>query len=967
MRTKHLADGIHAIVVGRSTSKHLPVTLAAVASGTRLPGTLTLVLLDDGEVDTTVLVHAGIAVSTVRCEAGTTGEAFHAGLGEGEWTWLLHDDSAPEADCLESLHRSCEASLAIAAAGPKQVGWDDPRTLLEVGIRATRSGRRVPELDPDEKDQGQFDSREDVLGVGTAGMLLRTSALIEAGGFDPALGPFGDGLELSRRLRAQGHRVVVVPAAIVRHARSSFSQTPESFGRRRRSQMYTALQRAPFLVAPFLFLLYVALSPARALARLAIKDTTRARGELWAGMSLLGQAAAILRARRRLRAATVTRSYRGLEATHRDVTESRSDIRKARREAERLRRLPPADERREAAERRARTRASAWLLAIITLAAGIIAVLPSMSAFGLTGGGLLPDDSSAGDLVAAATSSWVPAGDGHPGYLEPLWILAIPGVYVAELFGGSLTEVVFVFFLLSPMVSGLAAFRASGLVTNSPAVRFMVGALWASAAPLLSSLSAGEAGAVLFHIALPLLLASVARAATRRGSSHLGASAWWALVVGASYPASLLLIACAAIVLALIQRRVGWLWVPIPGMSLAAPALWWLAKSLPESFAWLPGATFSWDQGQRWEIVAGWPMGIEIAAPIVLAASVLVVLAAAIALARPRRRGAVMLGWGMVGIGGALVATALATTVGIDHRTFTTAVGWPGPGLSLIVGGLVLAAAGGAHGLRADLSSSTLSVRHVVAGVCAVGLVAAPLVSTAVWLTSIYTDSPRHVVSEAPGTRIPALAAKNAADPERGRTLVLTPGDDGYLVELWRGNGPQLTHQGHFAATGEALAQSVARLGEDDFAEILAEHAITVILVPGEDSAANDLATMLDSTDSITRVTTSEIGTFWRVDVPSGRVMLDGVVLPSGVVDATVDADEGVLYLSERFDPQWVAIQDGRELDPVEDSWRAAWEVPQAGTVHISHEGGFGQWWVSLGRLLIIAGNITVSLPWRAR
>ena len=192
MTTNHAAGGILAIVVGRSTSEYLPDTLQAVADGSVTPDRLNLVLLDDGDVDLSALEGRGIATTIIRSTADATGAAYAQGLGEAPestWVWLLHADSAPDVTCLAELHRTGEASRAVAALGPKQLGWDDPTELLEVGIRATRSGRRVPELDPGEKDQGQFDSRDDVLAVGTAGMLLRTSALVEAGGFDPVMGP----------------------------------------------------------------------------------------------------------------------------------------------------------------------------------------------------------------------------------------------------------------------------------------------------------------------------------------------------------------------------------------------------------------------------------------------------------------------------------------------------------------------------------------------------------------------------------------------------------------------------------------------------------------------------------------------------------------------------------------------------------------------------------------------------------
>src|SRR5699024_3601348 len=152
------------------------------------------------------------------------------------------------------LLRAAEAGPSIALAGPKQRDWARPDLLLEAGVRATVTGRRVPDIEDGEIDQGQHDSREDVLGVGTAGVLVRRTAWDELGGPDPSLGPYGDGLDLSQRAWRAGYRVVVVPGAVVHHARASYlglrdlsSPRPDphtvpdarrSFGARRRAQLF---------------------------------------------------------------------------------------------------------------------------------------------------------------------------------------------------------------------------------------------------------------------------------------------------------------------------------------------------------------------------------------------------------------------------------------------------------------------------------------------------------------------------------------------------------------------------------------------------------------------------------------------------------------------------------------------------------------------------------------------------------
>ncbi|MGO1583938.1 MAG: glycosyltransferase, partial [Actinomycetaceae bacterium] len=161
-------------------------------------------------------------VTTGEMRAVTDGVLDAGAASYPDWLWLLHDDSAPGPHALDRQLRAAEAGRSLAVVGAKQVDWDEPDRLLEVGVLATRRARRVPDIEPREIDQGQHDHRQDVLAVGTAGMLVGATVWDELGGTDPVLGPFGDGLELSRRVRAAGYRVVVEPTAHVLHRRASY-------------------------------------------------------------------------------------------------------------------------------------------------------------------------------------------------------------------------------------------------------------------------------------------------------------------------------------------------------------------------------------------------------------------------------------------------------------------------------------------------------------------------------------------------------------------------------------------------------------------------------------------------------------------------------------------------------------------------------------------------------------------------
>lgn len=959
------------LILGSSDSEYLGDTLDALASSIAQPSYLRLVLRDEGEVE--LPSNLDIDTEIVRTDASTTGAAFEEAR-EGvstRWIWLLHDDSAPLPETLGVLMDALVGSKAIDAAGPKQVGWEDPTELLEVGINATGSGRRVPELDPGEKDQGQFDTREDVLAVGTAGMLVRTSALEDVGGFDPGLGPFGDGLELSRRLQAAGGRVIVVPKAKIRHARRSYRNTAASFGARRSSQVYNALVAASALAFPFLVLGYLLLAPLRALARLLTKDTVRAGGELRSGARIIGALPAVFRARKRLSSVSTTSAYRSLEATGRDVARGKSDIRKAAKEAIELEGRPTQERREDLESLRARTRSAAALLAVGSLAIGIASLLPHLSSLGVTGGAILPDSTSVSDLVSRWFSTWVPVGDGYPGYLEPLWALAIPIVWVASWFGWTLTEIAFVVLLLAPFFAAMSAFKASGEVANSPVVRFIAGTLWAASPALLSSISVGSLASVIFHVVLPLFLAGCARVVRTGRSSSVGASAWWALVLVAAYPASFIGVATVAVLIAVLTRRGAGLWVMFPAGAWSAPALWELAKSLPASLVALPGVPFDYSPGSLLEVVAGWPLGFSGNDQVRLALTVLIgalVIGSVLVALRPRI--GVAIGFLAVTLGALLVSLSLSTTVGTT-ASGVEALAWPGPGTSLIWGGLVLAVTVGAHGLRHALTERSFSIWHVATGLVTLALFALPVGSAVSWGIGVHRGAPTHLLADRQQSLTPALAERNASSSDRSRVLVLDPGPTETRVSLWRGDGPQLTDNttsvhlsGQARAASEDLAAALPLVGTPGFAEHVAAHGVAVIIVREDDAAARELATQLTATDNLSRVTTSEVGTFWRLDEHVGRASLDGQALPASLVDLDGTTGGGRLDLAERADPRWRATVEGQEIAPTLDGWNQSWTVP-AGELHVTHAGIFAQWWMHAFRIVIVGANLIVCLPLR--
>ncbi|PVU82102.1 glycosyl transferase family 2 [Cellulomonas sp. WB94] len=557
---------VTAVVVTHGVSRYLATTLAALAAQTRAPGRV-LVVNVASEQDASVSRAAGDAFAAQPPDsswdghgarapevlavhapgARTFGDAVQRALAgltsqvqtaAGQpWLWLLHDDSAPEPSALAELVRAVEKAPSVAIAGVKQRTWTDPPRLLEVGVRTSRSGRRMTGIEDAEVDQGQHDGRDDVLGVGIAGALVRRDVWDALGGTDPALGAFGDGLDLSRRARLAGHRVVVVPSAAVRHAQAGYhglrdaavadvevdadsdgvpdSADPRrSFAARRRSLLHQRLTSVPLPLLPVIAVLAVVVGAIRSLVRVTTKEPALAVTELGAPFLALSRLGAIARSRTRARATRrlPRRALRPLQATWRDVWAEWRDRRLARAEARKVGQAPSELEMGELAGLASRRRVGLGALAAVLV--GVTALALGQVLSGVVGGAalvgpaLVPSAARLADLWAAATSGWVPGGLGAPGPADALLVALVPGTAAL----GSSSAAVAGLLLGAVVLAGVGAWFAAGAATRSVGVRAWAGIAWAAAPALLLGLGEGRIGAVLVHVMLPWVGLGLARA-----------------------------------------------------------------------------------------------------------------------------------------------------------------------------------------------------------------------------------------------------------------------------------------------------------------------------------------------------------------------------------------------------------------------------------------------------------------------
>ncbi len=478
-----------------------------------------------------------------RAEALAQSDGQADGPTPGSWIWLLHDDSAPEPTCLAELRAVVANTRTVAMAGPKQVDWDRPEELLEVGLRITASARRTNDIVEGEIDQGQYDSRSDVLAVGTAGALIRRSAWFALDALSDDIGPFGDGLAISRALRLAGHRVVVVPRARIRHRRASYlglrprfhtaaprsaggggerrepvvgEPAPDierSFRARRTAQLrsWAILSPRPLaLLLPWILVLGLI----RAAWRLLSKTPGLARDELAAAGAVSGADRRLRAERRRLdELAAVPRSVVAeLYVPASEIRAGRRD--RVRQERERTARAaaPSELELRELAILTRRRRR--MLAASVALAAGIGLVGTSgiLIARAVTGGALPLLDLTWRQLWEAAWSTWSGSGDGYPGTLNPLLALLAPLLALGSLAGLDGGALVHLLVILAVPLAAAGAWYAAGTVTRRTTLRAWAALVWAGAPALLLALGQGRLAPVLVHLTLPWALTALARA-----------------------------------------------------------------------------------------------------------------------------------------------------------------------------------------------------------------------------------------------------------------------------------------------------------------------------------------------------------------------------------------------------------------------------------------------------------------------
>ena len=899
---------IGAILVTRGEAPLTQSVLRAIENQSVAPHSLTIIDVAGRHVTPFPADRVPDGAELVRVgRARNLGDAIRRARAQGapfaseQWWWILHEDSAPEPECLDELIQAAAVGKTVGAVGVKQMSWDGSR-LLELGIFATASARRLERIGDDDIDQGQHDGTSDVLGVGTAGLFISAEAYEAVGGFDAALGPFGDGLDLGRRLHLAGYRVIVAPKARVRHARVSLysgldgasdtdrseptgdvsdalvdggDATDGSFRKRRYAQMYNWCKAVPALILPFLALWLLVWSPARALGRILTGRASLALPEIGALVSLIGATPRLLAGRARAaHSRRVPRSaLRALETAPALLRKEPAGVD----EDEHGERIDPLV---VASMRRYRFRSASTALGLLILTATLALMQWWGTASGLVGGAWVSLPSSWAELWEAAWSAWIPGGDGYAGGADPLTILM--AILSAPFAPMGITPGALATFLLvaSTPIAAMMAWIPSRVLASSVRVRFLVSLAWSVAPSLLMSATHGVLAATLAHAAAPVFVAyclgqprpllvagagGVDEAPLRPRGINGGCAALALVVASCCAPWTLPLGAAA---LAWRSRRS--LLVALPALVLLVPTYVSIAArpSAWPALASTGGGVHAYTRADSWMAMLGMPAApstpLEAVALGIIGAGV--IAAAGIALLRLRTRFAAL------AFCGAFVAAAAgwaASQIAVGVSGAFVASAWTAPALSLSFGALLVLAARSGSGGEDEAEASrpawdgprSFAVRAIGALTALVLLGAGGGVAVSAFAargdaadTPTFTLAQRSTVSPMSSPIVSAVAAQAQRSTRAGRTLVLDgdPTNGTVNASLWRGSGPSLT-DGSPATRALALAQARSGAADgvlrDPATASLAQAAYTLVVYPDDATvatlAAHDIDTIL--------------------------------------------------------------------------------------------------------------------------
>mgnify|MGYP001612343345 CR=1 FL=1 len=191
-----------------------------------------LILVDNDSKDNSIKVSQRIFGKNPRCKivqnpVNAYSQGLNLGLAaaKGEYVAYFGNDTALEKNHFTNLIKAFARYPKLALAQGKVLMYYDHSIIDSVGESIDIFGNPVT-TGYKAKDEGQYESDEEILSATGTACILKKSALKKVGNFDPSYGIGYEDIDLALRIRLQGFQVMRIPSAICYHKKGGTDLSP---------------------------------------------------------------------------------------------------------------------------------------------------------------------------------------------------------------------------------------------------------------------------------------------------------------------------------------------------------------------------------------------------------------------------------------------------------------------------------------------------------------------------------------------------------------------------------------------------------------------------------------------------------------------------------------------------------------------------------------------------------------------
>ena len=185
-----------------------------------------VIVVDNGSVDDSMVVLRGLTEPRIRIVSLPVNKGFAGGcnagiaVAQGRYIATLNNDAVADPRWLEELVGGIETHPLVGMCASKILFYGDRTRIDKVGHLIYPDGLNHGRASG-ERDEGQFERREEALFPDAAAALYRRGMLDVIGLFDEHFFAYGDDADLGLRGRLAGWTCLYIPTAVVYHMHSA--------------------------------------------------------------------------------------------------------------------------------------------------------------------------------------------------------------------------------------------------------------------------------------------------------------------------------------------------------------------------------------------------------------------------------------------------------------------------------------------------------------------------------------------------------------------------------------------------------------------------------------------------------------------------------------------------------------------------------------------------------------------------